>query len=248
MPRNENELSDDSREVSVRSVTPELAELRISGHAPVVQITAADRLSVAIEERVAGQDIALPNIQSTTALYPPELRLVAPEFVIQAALVQPGAQVPDGRLVAGVAVAWFEIVRHLRRDPAFLYQIGWRQFEELIAGAYEREGWSEVILTPRSGDGGRDVIATKTGLGSIRILDQAKKYGPHHLVAADEVRSMLGVLTADHNVSKGLITTTSDFAPGVSTDQRLQAFMPYRLELKNGPQLIEWLTSLLNTA
>lgn len=55
---------------------------------------------------------------------------------------------------------------------------------------------------------------------------------------------MLGVLSAEPNVSKGLITTTSRFAPGIETDSGLAAFMPYRLELKDGDQLRRWLLEL----
>ena len=184
------------------------------------------------------------HIPSTAALFPPTIGEVLPDVVIQAAIVELGDRVPDGSLIAGVAVPWFEIVRHLARDPNFLFRIHWRQLEELIAGAYEREGWSEVVLTSRSGDGGRDIIATKRGTGAIRILDQVKAYHPGHLVAADEVRAMLGVLEAEQNVSKGFVTTTSGFAPGIATDSRLSRYMPYRLELKAGDALVNWLTDL----
>jgi len=88
-----------------------------------------------------------------------------------------------------------------------------RQFEELIAGAYEEEDCDEVILTPRSGDRGRDVIATSRLFGTVRILDQVKLY--RRVVEADDVRALHGVLGLDQGASKGVITTTSAFAPGV---------------------------------
>jgi len=167
-----------------------------------------------------------------------------PDVLLQAAVVCFGEKVQEGQLIEGVAIPWFEIIRHLDRDPSFLFKIPWRKLEELIAGAYEREGWPEVVLTPPSGDGGRDVIATRPGLGSIRIVDQVKAYSPGHLVTADEVRSMLGVLQQDLNVSKGLVTTTSGFAPRIAEDDRLKAFMPYRLELRGGVDLRNWLIDL----
>jgi restriction system protein len=102
-----------------------------------------------------------------------------------------------------------------------------------------------VVLTPRSGDRGRDVIASKPGFGAIRIVDQVKRYGPRYRVSADDVRSMFGVFAADLNVSKGVITTTATFAPGVLTQSGLGIYVPYRLELKDGRQLVEWLISLL---
>ena len=100
------------------------------------------------------------------------------------------------------------------------------------------------MLTPPSGDGGRDIIATSKGYGSIRILDQIKAYKPGHLVTADEVRSMLGTLSADTRASKGIITTTSDFAPRIEIDEGIAQFLPTRLELKPQDKLLDWLGSL----
>jgi HJR/Mrr/RecB family endonuclease len=48
-----------------------------------------------------------------------------------------------------------------RKTPEFAFKMPWERLEELVAGAYKRAGFEEVTLTPRSGDHGRDVIATK---------------------------------------------------------------------------------------
>src|SRR6516225_9135365 len=66
------------------------------------------------------------------------------------------------------------------KDPELMYQLNPRKWEELIAGAYELAGFDEVILTPRSGDKGRDVIAVKKGIGCIRFLEEVKAYKPDH--------------------------------------------------------------------
>ena len=167
----------------------------------------------------------------------------APDLLIQAAIVTFGDKTTEGRLIEAVAIPWLEIVRKLARNPRFLHEIDWRTMEELFAGAYKKEGWPQVELTPRSGDKGRDVIATKPGFGSIRIIDQVKAYRPGHKVPADDVRALLGVLTREQNVSKGIVTTTSTFAPGI--EDELKAFIPNRLELKDGPRLLEWLGGLM---
>ncbi len=125
-----------------------------------------------------------------------------------------------------------------------MFKVPWRKLEEIIAGAFQRDDYSDVILTPSSGDGGRDIIATRPGVGSVRIFGQVKAYKPGHVVTAEEVRAMLGVLDGE-NVSKGLVTTTSEFAPHVRDDQHLKKFIPHRIELMNGQRLHEWLTGLL---
>ena len=166
-----------------------------------------------------------------------------PNLLIQATIITLGDRTNEGQLVEAIAIPWFEIIRELGRNPKFLYEIDWRKMEELIAGAYKKEGYSEVILTPRSGDKGKDIIATKPGFGSIRIFDQVKAYGPGRRVPAKDVRELLGVLDREQNVSKGIVTTTSTFAPGV--EKEMKALIPHRLELKTGPQLVEWLTGLM---
>ncbi len=59
---------------------------------------------------------------------------------------------------------------------------------------------------------------------------------------------MIGVLHSDQNVSKGLITTTAGFAPGIVSDPDIKRFMPYRLELRAKDQLLEWLAMASRTA
>src|SRR5258708_3565822 len=86
-----------------------------------------------------------------------------PPVLLQAIIVV-GDRTKEGQLVRAVAVPWFEIIRLMHQDPRLIYELDARKWEELVAGAWRQEGY-EVILTPRSGDGGRDVIATLPGVG-----------------------------------------------------------------------------------
>lgn len=164
-----------------------------------------------------------------------------PGLVLQTAVIETGNATDDGVLVQAVALPWLEIISRIEKDPDFLYQVPWRHVEELIAGAYKREGWDEVTLTPAHGDGGRDIIAARRSPCAIRVIDQAKAYALGHRVTANNVRALLGVLSSDLNVSKGFVTTTADFAPGILKDRSITPFLPYRLELRNGTQLTTWL-------
>jgi restriction system protein len=169
--------------------------------------------------------------------------LTASNFLLQA-VVLTGARTDEGHIIESIAPAWCEIARVLCANPALMYQIDHRKWEELIAGTYKQAGFDEVILTPRSGDFGRDVIAIKHGYWTVRFIDQVKAFAPQRLVTADDVRALLGVLSADPRASKGIITTTSDFAPRIMQDDLLRPFIPTRLELINGKNLIHRLTEL----
>ncbi|HEY2586765.1 MAG TPA: restriction endonuclease [Tepidisphaeraceae bacterium] len=171
---------------------------------------------------------------------PPFTLVRAPAPVIQS-VIKLGAKVDEGRIVVAISLPWFEIVREIERDPNFLYKVDWHTMEQLVAGAYHRNGWN-VTLTPRGkNDGGRDVIATRPDFGSIRIVDQIKTYKPGRLVEPADVDAMLGVLNKDAGVTKGFVTTTAEFSPSIFQDADVRRFMPNRLTLKNGAELRDWL-------
>tara|TARA_A100001391_G_scaffold46046_1_gene27102 strand:+ start:20875 stop:21507 length:633 start_codon:yes stop_codon:yes gene_type:complete len=170
-----------------------------------------------------------------------------PELLLQSEIIIKGEKGAEGHLVRCVAFPLLEIFEHLKRDPKFLFQFAQhpRKFEEFLAGCYEKAGFDEVILTPQSGDRGRDVIATKRGFGSIRILEQAKAFSPGRLVSHNDVRAMLGALHMDDGASKGIVTTTSNFEPGILKDSsEFAKYMPHRLELKNGEQTLKWINEI----
>jgi restriction system protein len=184
----------------------------------------------AIGEHALGE-IPRVNIRSTI------------ETLVLNGLIVPENKVTEGVLIKSTSAVWIEIARILGRDASQFAQLSPTQLEELVAGAYEKAGY-RVILTPRSGDHGRDVIATSSGVGSIKILGSVKRYAPDHLVTAEACRSLMGVVAADPTASKGIITTTSDFAPMIRSDPSIAPFLPTRLELMNGEELQKWLFDL----
>jgi len=153
----------------------------------------------------------------------------------------------EGRLIRSTSAIWFEVARCLASDWSAAHQLTPEQWEELVAGAFKNYGYDDVILTPRSGDHGRDIIATKQGIGCVKIIGSVKAYKPGNLVRYDEIRALIGVISTDLTVSKGIITTTSDFPPNVARDPFIAPLMPTRLELMNGKALQEWLREQLNS-
>ena len=97
--------------------------------------------------------------------------------------------------------------------------------------------FDEVTLTPRSGDRGRDVIAEKKGFGSVRLIESVKRYRPGHVVTAEDMRALIGVLFINSKANKGVVSTTWRFAPGITKDPEISRLMPTRLELVEGDAL-----------
>ncbi len=216
-------------------------------HIDVLAVTQGSILVVGLPRDPTYRDM-FPRSGEILTVISEVLRKPAQDLLMQA-IVEPVEKSKEGELIRAVAIPWLAIALEIQKDPNFLFQFvqNPRRFEEFIAATYERAGWPQVILTPRSGDGGRDVIATKPGIGSIRFLDQCRAYSPGRLVTHDDVRSMYGVLGLDPNATKAIITTTSDFQPGVFTSEQFKAVMPYRLELRNGPKLQKWLKEILES-
>lgn len=174
---------------------------------------------------------------SATLTVVPNVNLLLQTVII------PGQKTHEGRLVEAVSIPWFDIIELLKNDPNIAFQIKPDKWEEIVAGAYYKAGFDEVTITPRSGDFGRDVIAIKKGIGSIRVIDQVKAFKRGHLVTANDVRALIGVLHGDR-ASKGFLTTTSDFAPKIEKDPLITPFMPAQLELINGEKLLRRLEEL----
>ena len=191
----------------------------------------------------AGQIAASMRWRMPSLVFSGQATVGWPPAILLQAVIVPGAKTTEGQLIEAVALPWFDIIELLEKDPSIAFQISDRKWEELIAGAYERARFDSVILTPRSGDFGRDVIAEKRGLGVVRVIDQVKAYKPPHLVTANDVRALMGVLQTD-GASKGFVTTTSDFAPKLREDPLIIPFIPSKLELINGEQLRERLIQL----
>jgi len=175
------------------------------------------------------------------------IRLCDAEFTLREYLRQPcillpmavtdiAATVGDGDVIRALAIPWLRICQEILKNPRFLLEYSQhpRNFEEFIAASYSQAGFDEVVLTPRSNDFGRDVIAIKKGIITVRVLDQCKAHSAGHVVTANDVRAMLGVLTGDRNSSKAFVTTTATFAPGIEHDPFIAPFMPYRLQLRDG--------------
>lgn len=193
--------------------------------------------SAKIGFRVAGSGFVISDEASATITRP------VPNVLISA-IVERSERVTDGHTIRALDPAWGRIAQIIRTNPSELYSLTPEQWEELIAASYDKAGFDEVILTPRSGDFGRDVIAIKKGWGSVKIIDQVKAFKPGHNVDANDVRALIGVLHADRSATKGIVTTTSSFAPRLRDDPFIAPFVPYRLELIDGSEVMKRLSSL----
>ncbi len=129
-----------------------------------------------------------------------------------------------------------DLVLRFREHPDELRSIDRRLFEEMIAYLFRRFGYV-VELTQRTRDGGRDVIAVRTQIVSVKYLIECKRPDPGGYVGVRPVRELYGVLK-DEGATKGLLVTTARFSPDA-----LSFFERHRWELepKDFAGLMNWI-------
>jgi restriction system protein len=118
-------------------------------------------------------------------------RITEASSLLLQAIITPGRGTPEGQLVEAVALPGSRLSRRWTATLPWRTKYPGAKGEEMVAGAYLAAKFDLVTLTPRSGDFGRDVIAEKHGVGTIRVIDQVKAHRPGHRVTADDMRALM---------------------------------------------------------
>lgn len=149
--------------------------------------------------------------------------------------VEPTILLPNVRI--HIATINEELVRHLAGHPEQLQGLDPRRFEELVCELFGDFGY-EVILTPRSRDGGFDIRAIhKDSVGTLLYLVECKRYQRDRPVGVEIVRSLYGVAAAER-ASCGVLATTSYFTRGA---KEFAKKAQYQLSLRDFDDLAGWL-------
>jgi len=130
-----------------------------------------------------------------------------------------------------------QLVDYISKHPDFLYSISPRKFEELVCELFRDMGY-DVILTPKSRDGGVDIRAIhKSSIGTLLYLVECKHYHVDHPVGVDIVRALYGVVSQE-KASHGIIATTSHFTKGA---KEFANSAQYQLSLRDYADLNAWI-------
>jgi hypothetical protein len=149
--------------------------------------------------------------------------------------VKPGILLPETKIeIAGVNE---ELIRYFAKHPDQLYALNPRKFEEVVEAIF-RDFKFDVVLTPRSKDGGLDIRAIrKDSVGTLLYLIECKRYAPERPVGIDIVRALYGVAISER-ASCGLVVTTSHFTRGA---KEFAEKNKYQLSLRDYNDLVKWL-------
>jgi restriction endonuclease Mrr len=129
-----------------------------------------------------------------------------------------------------------ELIAHLAKHPEYMRQMDSRKFELLIADIFKRKGY-DVTLTPKTRDGGKDIIALyKSPFGHQLFIVECKKYRENLKVGVEIVRGLYGVKVAE-NYNQAILVTTSTFSKPAKDFVRP---LKFQLQLKDYNDIRQW--------
>lgn len=157
-------------------------------------------------------------------------------FDNETTLYLPQAKQIVTNLEAGVS----SLLAEIAKDPSRIFSVKPREFEELIAHVFSREGF-EVQLTKQTRDGGRDIIALKSELGiPIKYIIECKRWAADNPVSVEVVRALYGVQMQE-GANKSVIATTSHFSPDAKKFATAQNTTEWSMSLKDHRDVMKWL-------
>lgn len=206
------------------------------------QLTQLEQVNDSLTAAVAAYDM-----MEETKFFQQELQLHNPEldFIQHGIVDSQGNPIKeendeDEQIIKEIHSIEHELTERMKREPEKIKDLHWREFEQLIAEIMEKRGF-KTELTPRSNDGGVDVIAVeKNDLGSFMYLVQCKRIDDTRSVGPGVVRKLFGVVS-ERDATRGIVATSSDFDPGAKDTAEQY---PYRMSLKNYRGIKEWLEKL----
>lgn len=135
-----------------------------------------------------------------------------------------------------------KLIAKILRSPHEIRDLTPRQFEEFVAETLNQLGFKDIILTPRSHDGGKDVIASHEINGiPLSFYFECKKYSEGNKIQLETLRALLGTMAHDaRNVNKGVLVTTSTFTKG----SREFILSEARLDGKDYDGILGWIDEL----
>jgi len=108
-----------------------------------------------------------------------------------------------------------DLIQRIWRKPELMREIDPRSFEQFIAYLIDLIGFEDVLVTPRSGDGGQDIFARiEVGGLSTTFAFECKRYSESRKIGVETMRTLLGSVVVGNKANKGVLVTTSSFTKG----------------------------------
>jgi energy-coupling factor transporter ATP-binding protein EcfA2 len=146
------------------------------------------------------------------------------------------------QLITDVHVVNKSLIEKVKRDPRGIHGITPREFEELVAELFQKEGYT-VDVTKQTHDGGKDLfIIENRRVGKFIYYVECKRNAPDRPVGVNIIRELYGTVMADR-VTAGIVVTSSYFSDSakVFTEK-----VSHQISLRDYVDLNEWIRGIEN--
>lgn len=154
---------------------------------------------------------------------------------------EPRLYLPDEkRIITDLCSGVSRLIIEADRNPAILYDLNPRKFEELIAHIFSLHGF-RVELTKQTRDGGRDIIAIRSDLEiKSKYIIECKRYAPNKSVGVGLVRNLYGVQIQE-DANKSVLATTSRFTQDARSFATSKTATEWSMALKDFEDIRKWI-------
>ena len=126
-------------------------------------------------------------------------------------------------------------LENARANMSQIMEMSPREFEHYIAHLLNRLGYTNIVQTPYSNDGGKDIVCKKR---EVIYYVECKHYSPENPIGRPMIQKLAGAMIAD-DVSKGIFITTSYYTKeAIAVSERLN------IKLIDGNKLSNTVASL----
>lgn len=135
------------------------------------------------------------------------------------------------------------LLNKIATKPSILKQIpttDWRVFEEIVAEVFRGFGY-KVVLTKKTKDGGKDIIALqKDENGKVeKILIECKHWKDK--VDVKPVREIIGVAVTEEELPTGVILATTNKFTSDAKKVKINPNISVKLDLKEYNDILNWI-------
>jgi HJR/Mrr/RecB family endonuclease len=132
-----------------------------------------------------------------------------------------------------------QLIHYIMENPQEIHSLTPRQFEELIAELFIKEGCN-VELTQATRDGGKDLIVYRNDIfGNQKYVVECKKYSQKNKVGINVIQRLYGVQMGE-SANKGYVITSSSFTQAAK-DYAIEH--SFALDLKEYQDVTNWIKS-----
>jgi len=137
-----------------------------------------------------------------------------------------------------------KLIPLLKLEPELVRALSPTEFEEFITEIFRSNGF-EVVLTKRTRDGGKDIIAIETNSLGIKTkyFIECKRHQENNKISVSLVRQLQGVKNTKDGPNQVILVTSSYFTSDAKKFAKEEANSRWDISLKDYDDLVGWLSA-----